>query len=490
MICCSVAADDKEKALEEMMIASRKADAVEIRLDYISDLDFSDIDEIISKKPCPLILTCRKEAEGGGFKDTESKRISIIRECLKKGADYADIEYSSGEDVISGLSDLAENRNRKLIVSYHNFNELPADISDICNKMRKTRADIVKIACKANSLNDNLRILSLLECSRREKFNIIGHCMGDKGGMSRILGIAYGSLLSYGYLNKRTAHGQIKAEHLKRLYRADKLKKEGLKIFGLVGNPVSESRGYIVHNLMLKKHEQNAVYINFPADDLGSFIRNFRGMLNGFSVTMPYKEAIMQYLDEADAAAEKIGAVNTVVISGGRLKGYNTDAYGALRAIEEAIDIKNKNVVIIGAGGAAKAIGYGLMEKGARLTINNRSEDKGIRLAKELRAEFRKKEEIKWREADLLINATSIGMAPKINESPVESKYLRDMVVFDAIYNPLITKMLDNAERNGCRIISGIKMFAHQAAKQYELFTGLKPDLNFMEKRALEYVAQ
>ena len=299
--------------------------------------------------------------------------------------------------------------------------------------------------------------------------------------------------LTFGYLDKgkESAPGQISCEHLKYLYRADKLD-SNTRIYGLIGNPVSKSRGFIIHNLTFKEQDLNSVYINFLVDDLAKFIDSFKPLLSGLSITMPFKQEILKYIDGIDPIAIKIGAVITIVIKDSKLTGHNTDVSGAIDAIEEKTEITDKNILLLGAGGAAKAIGYGIIEKKGNLIISNRTPEKGKKLASELNAEFKSTNEIEWNNIDILINATSIGMVPNINESPLDYKYLKylkNKVVFDSVYNPLITKLLDISEKNQCITISGIKMFVNQAAKQFELWTEKQSDKEFMEQKILEYVA-
>ncbi|MCK5281998.1 MAG: shikimate dehydrogenase [Nanoarchaeota archaeon] len=491
MICCSIAANEREKVIEDMLRAKSKADLIEIRLDYISELNLDDIREIISRKPCPLIMTCRKKDEGGKFSGTEERRLEILKKCIEFGADYLDIELSSGKEIVS---ELIENKdNSRIIVSYHNFDLLPENIDNIYAEIKATGCDIVKAACMANSLPDNLRMFELIKKAKNEDINIIGICMGEKGEISRILNTAYGSYLTFGCLDKgkESAPGQISCEFLKHIYRADKLNLDGLKIYGLVGKPVSESKGYIVHNLMFKENDMNAVYLNFLVDDLKNFVDKFRDIVSGFSVTMPYKQDIMEYLDEVESNAGIIGAVNTVVLSEGKLIGYNTDYLGAVDALEEETGIEGRKALMLGAGGAARAIGYGIMNKNGRLIIVNRTSAKGEKLASELSAQYKNIEDVDWNEVNILINATSIGMMPDSNETPIDAGNLRkEMVVFDSVYNPPVTKLLKAAEQAGCITVSGINMFINQAARQFELFTKKKCDKEFMKRMVLEYVAQ
>ena len=470
------------------------ADLIEIRLDYFSNLNKENakeiISEIISKKPCPLIMTCRKNEEGGKFLGSEEERIAILENCIDLKSDYVDIELSCEKDVIKKL--ISKRNNTKIIVSYHNFESILSNLDELYDEIKSTGCDIIKIACMANSLSDNLKIFNLIKKSKEEGKDIIALCMGEYGKISRILNIKYGSYLTFGYLDKgkESAPGQISVEHLKYIYRADKLNKD-TKIYGLIGRPVSESRGFIIHNITFKEKEINAVYVNFLVDNLEEFLSNFKSILSGFSVTMPYKKEVISYLDDISKSAKEIGAVNTIIIQAGKLKGYNTDIDGAILAIKEnpKNKIAEKNVVMIGAGGVARAIGYGMIHEKGKLTIVNRTTEKGKLLAEELGCKFDSVDDIEWSKIDLLINATSIGMTPKINESPIDGRFLKNMIVFDSVYNPLITKMLSMAERNGCTTISGLKMFVYQAALQFELFTGQIADIGFMEETVMEHVA-
>ncbi len=482
-------ADTKEKAIQDMLKVRSSADLIEIRLDYINDLSDEGLNEILAKKPLPLIATCRKKEDGGKYKGSEEERVEILKKCINASADYVDIELSTNKESINEI--IKNKKDSQVIVSYHNFKELPADLEEIYNQIKSTNCDILKIACMANSLRDNLKIFKLIKKAKKENNNIIGLCMGEKGEISRVLNVAHGSYLTFGYLEKgkESAPGQISCEFLKRVFRADKLNLDNLKIYGLVGYPISESRGFIVHNLVFKENKMNAVYLNFLVDDLKEFVQDFRPMISGLSITMPYKQEIMQYLDEINPIAKKINAVNTVIIKKGKLIGMNTDFEGAIEAIEKKTRIKGRNIVMLGAGGVARAIGYGIVMNGGNLIVVNRTIEKGKNLASELGAQFKIIDDIKWEDIDILINSTSVGMAPNLDKSPLGKGCLKNMVVFDSIYNPLITKLLDQSEKNGCTIISGIKMFINQAAKQFELWTNKQPDKEFMEQKILEYVA-
>jgi 3-dehydroquinate dehydratase / shikimate dehydrogenase len=481
VICCVIAETKKEQIIEQMKRAKEKADMIEIRLDYLDKIENKDILEIISKKTLPIILTCRKKEEGGKFSGKEEARIEILKFCIESGADYIDIELSSGKEIIS---DIIKNGNStQIIVSYHNFKCVPDDIEEVYGQIKETDCDIIKIACMANDISDNLLIFKIAKKANAAGKNIIALCMGEKGEISRILYMYNGCFLTYGILDKgkETAPGQLTLDILKTIYRADKIKPDW-KIYGLVGNPVSKSKGIIIHNIGFAKNKINSVYVNFLVEDLGDFLKKFRYFTSGLSVTMPFKEDVIKYLDKIDGTAKKIGGVNTIVKQDDALVGYNTDFSAAVESIEEMTAIEGKNVLLLGAGGVARAIGFGVKMNGGNLMITNRTISTGTKLASELGCEFKKLEEIDFGKIDILINATSVGMSPDIAKIPIKAKFHKGMIVFDSVYNPEETKLLKLAKKAGCNTISGIKMFVNQAEKQFEIWTGEMPQNGLMEK--------
>jgi len=261
------------------------------------------------------------------------------------------------------------------------------------------------------------------------------------------------------------------------------------ELYGIIGNPVRHSLSPIIHNAAFRRMELNAVYLAFEVKDLAGALRGIRELgLRGVSVTLPFKTDVIPFLDEVDEVAEKIGAVNTIVNEGEKLFGYNTDWRGALEALEEKVDLKGKKVILIGAGGGARAIGFGLKERRCQLIISNRTEEKGVGLAKDLTCRYQplssffqmKSGEL---DANVIINATSQGMYPKDGESPLPKKFLKKgMTVMDIVYHPIQTKLLREAEEQGCQTINGLEMLAHQGAAQLEIWTGRKTDILQIKK--------
>ncbi len=472
MICIPIIAESTRKAIDDMGRAGPLADLLEIRVDYIKD---PDLGRILKARTKPVIITITSRDENGRFEGTEAERIALLKKAIELGSEYIDVSINCVE-----LDELIQARGKtKVIVSYHNYRETPENLDQIYGRLEVRDGDIIKIATFADRLSDNLRILELAKNSTRDT---IALCMGPKGEISRILAPFYGSFLTFASLasGRESAPGQIPAAKMKDIYRLKELK-PGFDIYGLIGNPVNKSKGYLLFNSLFKQHHLNSIYLNFLVDDMKDFTDHYLKILSGFSVTMPHKQEIMAGLDEIDGAAEKIGAVNTVTNNNKKLTGYNTDMIGALKAIGLKREIKDKSVTLLGAGGAARAIAVGIIAAGGKLTILNRTEEKAERLAAELNCNCGPISDFSKIKTEILINMTAVGMHPDIGAMPVNPGDVKEMVVFDGIYNPVKTRLLKEAEKNGCPIISGQEMFIHQAAEQFRLFTGIMPEPDLMK---------
>lgn len=256
---------------------------------------------------------------------------------------------------------------------------------------------------------------------------------------------------------------------------------EHTALYGVVGLPLRHSLSPAMHNAAFRKCGLNAMYLFFESTNLGETMRAVRSVgIKGLSVTTPYKSAVIPFLDRLDPLAERIGAVNTVIQRDGVLTGYNTDGPGALKALKEVLDPRGKCSVILGAGGAARAIGFALKEQKNRLVVANRSREAGERLARDLDASFVSMEDLKSAEADILINATPAGMYPETDQWPLDPAKVRAGVVMDVIYNPLDTKLIERARICGRKVIPGIRMFLFQGAEQFRLWTGQDAPLDVM----------
>ena len=477
MICIPIISKTTEEALNDIEKAS-KADIMELRIDYIKNLDLT---RLLKEKKKKIIVTNRKKNEGGCFEGSEEERINTLKKSISLGADFIDIELSSGEKAIKELS--KSKKDTKIILSYHNFEETPENLEEIYKKIKAFSPDIVKIVTFANLSKDNLAIFNFLKNKKR----IISFCMGEKGTPSRILYKKFGSFLTFASLekSKESAPGQLTFDEMKNIYRADSVN-NNTKIFGLIGNPVSQSKSYFLYNTVFKKAGYNGIYINLLTDNMGDITLLMKELgMKGASVTIPFKEKLFGLLDEADGISKKIGAINTIVEDNGNLKGYNTDYIGVEKAINEETPIKGKTAVILGAGGAAKAAAYAVKKNGGKLVILNRTADKAEKLAKLYGAKFGSLENFKKISEegyDILINTTSVGLNGP-NVSPVDKKFLLpNKIVLDAVYKPIKTRLLRDAEEKNCKIKTGLKWLGYQAIGQLRYWDNIKVDYNLIEK--------
>lgn len=270
------------------------------------------------------------------------------------------------------------------------------------------------------------------------------------------------------------------------------------RIYGIIGNPVRHSLSPAMHNAAFDYLEENSAYLPFEVEDLGAALAGMRALgIEGASVTIPHKEAVLAYLERLDPVAEKIGAVNTLRLERSEstgeklLCGYNTDWLGAVRPLQEQLELRGAEVVVLGAGGSARAIGFGLLEAGAALTLCSRTESRGCALAAELGCEWRPLAEAEGLKGDILINATSVGMSPFEDKSPVAAGTAADyQVVMDIVYAPRTTRLLADAKRSGCRIVGGLEMLLHQGVAQFELWTSLEAPVDIMRGALLEAVSE
>ncbi len=481
MICVTVGRTRHRQIMaEHVNLAQRGAELVELRLDWISRTP--RVGELLRNRPTATVATIRLPADGGRWSGTEELRQTLLREAIVAGVEYVDLE----EELASKIRRYGKT---KRIISYHNMQETPDDIEEIHERLSKLDADVVKVVTMANSPSDNVRLLNIV---KNAKVPTTAFCMGEFGIVSRILCGKYGAPFTYCTFSKERvmAPGQLPFDEMKKLYRFDQIN-ESTAVFGVLGDPIGHSWSPLLHNAAFKRMRLNAVYlpIRVPADEFQETLKAFESLdIRGYSVTIPHKEAALQFADKVDEVTQKIGAANTLFkTSKGQWRATNTDLPAAMQSLELGLEAKGEKslngqrVLILGAGGAARAIGFGVVQAGGVLAITNRSKDRGKALADDLGCQF-----VTWSNrgahgADIIINCTPIGMFPEMNQSPYEQYWLRDGVVaFDTIYNPENTMFLRDAREHRCHTVSGIEMFVRQAAAQFKYFTGMDVSLDDM----------
>lgn len=465
-------------ALMQVAGSSKYADMFEFRLDLIPQ---PNIARLLNSTRKPRIVTCRPEWEGGSFMGAERKRIEMLEMASAFGADYVDIELNVNPRTLQEF--IRRKKDTKVIVSVHLFDADLFDVTKIYKALVATGADVLKFAFTSRDAADNHLAFRFLSLAKQDAQKAVSIAMEECGEASRALYRKFGGWATYASpeAGAGVLPGQIPARELKDLYRADRLT-SSTKIYGVIGHPLGQSKGVYLHNPLFRRAGRNAVYCRFPVTDLDRFMKFVAPFLSGFSVTIPHKQSIIKHLDAIDPTAKAIGAVNTVIRRGGKLCGTNTDATGALDAIERVTKVKGKRVLVIGGGGAARAIAYEAKRRGAEVLIANRTERKAKLLAKEFGVRMVRMAELRWADFDILVNATSVGMFPHVDESPVPKAILKRKTIFDAVYNPPMTRLLREAKRVGARVIQGTEMYLNQAALQSELHTGVKPKAATMRK--------
>jgi 3-dehydroquinate dehydratase/shikimate dehydrogenase len=474
-ICVAVRETTNEGALRAARRASEWADLVEIRADFIRD---PDVKHLIGNRPCPILFTLRSRREGGDYRGREQDRIDTLIEAAKHGADWIDVEYSASWQAVLNVVE----RNR-VILSYHNFDETPASLAPKVDEMARAGAGIIKIATKANRLSDNLTIASALARAASHKADLCGLAMGPRGIPSRILGAAWGSWMTFASLpgGEPTADGQVPADELAHLFRVRKINPH-TRVYGVLGNPLSHSLSPRLHNSVFAACGRDAVYVPLEAsdvDDFALFCREVR--LEGASVTIPFKESMRARAATLSAEADRTGAVNTLVRREGAWHGENTDIEGFLLPLRRRTDPAGLRAVVLGAGGAARAVVYGLASQGAEVCVVARNASKAELIASQFGTAHASWNDLKSLRWDLLVNATPVGTYPNDEESPVPGDWLSGEWVYDLVYNPKETRLLREASRRGCKVIHGSEMLLAQAIGQQSLWFGTPPPENVMQ---------
>jgi 3-dehydroquinate dehydratase/shikimate dehydrogenase len=474
----------KMMQIEIQEAAKRGAKMIELRLDFLAKAP--DFKRLLANKPCALVATVRRPQDGGRWPRSEEERRMLLRQAIVSGFDWVDIETDIAE-VVRRFKDV------KRIVSYHNLREVPPDLEKIHERMCQQDADVVKLAVTAQQPVDILRVLKLLKNPPKPT---VAFCMGDLGIASRILGAKLGAPFAYAAFNKERgiAPGILSYDELKRVYHYGRINKD-TKVYGVIGDPVGHSLSPLIHNTAFAALGINSVYVPFrvPRANLEDFLKQFdRLPVHGYSVTIPHKEAAASFAREKAEAVELIHAANTLIRGEDGFFAHNTDfqavrdsllanlpgsAEGVLPALH------SRTALILGAGGVARAAAQVLRRAGASVAIANRTHERAQQLAEQVGCRA-----VDWAArhnviCDTLINCTSVGMHPNVDESPIHPSFLKPgLVVMEIVYIPETTLLVKEARSRGCHVLTGVDVFVRQAALQFELFTGRQAPLEMMRR--------
>ncbi len=493
MICVPILGPSYADVYNQISHSQQHADLIELRVDLFEDITSDELKQLQSQFTIPMMLTLRSVQQGGKYSGNENERFIKVRSLAALKPAYLDLE----NDLPLGLlTEISQNFPEiKLIISYHNFAETPDShsLDQLLKSMQKTSAWSYKIAVNANSSLEALRFLNWAKLHTHST-NLIAISMGSYGQISRILAPVIRSPLTYAFLNEdqQTAPGQFSVQTLIDRYHYDDLTSK-TAIYGLIGDPVDQSISDVTHNDLFHAMKEDAVYVKIQVkpEELELFLKLAKHLpFRGLSVTMPLKECLVPYVDKIITSARKIKAINTLKLVGNEWVGCNTDGIGALNAIEKELFVKGKRVVIIGAGGAAKAIACEAHHRGAILTIVNRNKQRSEEIADLLGADVTNKGLDQMNECaiegyDILINTTPIAM-------PIDEKHIIPslLLAMDIKTKPKHSPFLECASKKGAIIVYGYQMFVEQALCQYDFWfekdiSGSK-NRQILEKKVLE----
>lgn len=475
-LCVTVTADTSAE-LRTRRDQVANADLVELRLDTVRDPSAA---AALAGRRKPVIITCRSQAQGGHFKGTEDERRAILSEALALGAEYVDLEWQS-----SCAQLVEQTGGRRIVLSHHDFNGVPADLENITQAMLGSGAEVVKIAVMASRLNDSLTLRSI---ARKTRVPIAVIAMGEAGIPSRVLANWMGSCWTYA--GNAVAPGQVSPARMLEEFRFRHIGPR-TEIYGVLGRPVSHSVSPSMHNAAFRATHRDAVYLPLAAADFNDFLTFADAAgLRGVSVTAPFKVNAFENADECDPVSRRIQAVNTLRRDGHRWLGCNTDVSGFLAPLG-SLPSRGARATILGAGGAARSVSVALASSGMQVTVCARRREQAESVAALTGAAVATwpPDPASW---DLLVNSTPVGTAPNITESPLPANYAfdRGALVYDLVYNPPHTRLLVDAAKAGCRTIGGLDMLVAQAQAQFEWWTGQRPPDRVMRDAAMTRLGQ
>ncbi len=484
MICVTIGRGRHGSLLDEWKAAAQGgAELVELRLDCLRrDVDLK---RVLAERPTPMVITVRRAVDGGLWRGDEEKRQRLLREAIALGVDYVDLEM----DVAKQIRKFGRT---KRIISYHNLKTTPEGLVDIAEQCDEMDADVVKVATLAKSLSDAVNVLHV---AQRAVVPTVAIAMGEVGFFTRVLGAKLKAPFTYANFNpdRVFAPGMPSFHALKKDYYYDEIDDQ-TEVYAVIGDPIGQSLSPAIHNASFRHLGLNKVLVPIlvPAGRLGGSLDELEWLgIKGYSVTIPHKEEMVTLLRQKEDTVERTGSCNTMVVEDGMRAGYNTDYRAALDTLEDALGgrpqdgeaspLLDKQALILGAGGVARSLAFGLMHRGAGVSLASRSDEKATKLASDVGCRA-----IHWgnrasTQSDILVNCTPVGMFPKVDDTPAPPAAFRPgMLVFDTVYHPEHTMFLKLATERGCTTVTGVDMFVHQAAKQFQIYTGLEAPMQLM----------
>jgi len=502
-VCVSVIGDTAEELFARLREAEQLADVVELRLDKLDAENIRIAFENLNSTK-QLLLTMRPKDEGGLSPKGLNERTAFWMEyALHRLIDHSKIWIDHEHDMIP-QRDFMFWVDQCFVIRSKHYPEGKFANLDKAYETVVSKKEVGKIAVHIDDVTASIGIWKLLERANREERRLIPIAMGEAGKWTRILGNAYGAFMTYAALDTEsgTAPGQITGREMIDVYRVRELTAE-TAVYGVIAGKTDYSLSPFMHNAAFKAAGNNSVFVPLQTNDLEGFLnrmvrpetREINVNFAGFSVTNPHKVAVMDLLDEVDEKASAIGAVNTIKIEGGRLIGYNTDADGFISSLKAvAGELSGARVALFGAGGAARACIYALRKEGAEVTVFARNETTGPALAEEFGGKYEAAagDRRMADEFDIVVNATPLGtLGPRSKFTPLTASRLEGLrTVYDLVYNPAETRLMNEAKQAGVPAVNGLGMLIEQGARQFEIWTGTSAPKDAMQQAVEKRLSQ
>ncbi|HLF66698.1 MAG TPA: type I 3-dehydroquinate dehydratase [Gammaproteobacteria bacterium] len=439
------------------------ADLFEFRLDYLPQVELQNVAKLQHLAQKPVMFTLRKPDQGGVYPGSESERFHALLQWMTLKPDYLDLEHDVPIDLCQQIKAISP--DTQFVRSFHDFHHTPDDLPKILQAMQDPLFSYYKIITTAQTINDTLRVLQFVK-DYAAQLPLTAHAMGELGITSRILGRVLGNQFTYASVSNdnNVAPGLLTLDELTQVYHYSALNTH-TKIYGLIGDPIAHSIGHLFHNAEFIAHKQNAVYVKFHVkpEELAEFFSLTATLpLAGLSVTMPHKQAVLNFCHTLTDEVATIGAANTLIKQPEGYLAANTDGEAVMNLLPQ--QLAGKKIVVIGAGGAASSIIYSLIKKGAIVSVYNRSPNSAAALKEKYPIEIFPLEDIKHADYDMLINTLPVKAYPH----PI--RFIKDKIVFDANYQNTPTDLIIDALLQGCITIEGKSMFYAQAQMQRDLW--------------------
>lgn len=476
LLCLSLTSSTLAENLALARRYQRLVDMVEIRVDFLEQSQWSGIGKFPLECPLPSLCTIRRRCDGGSWIAPEEIRLQLLQTAANSNYSYIDLEADLPERTVS-----LRLPNQRVIRSSHDPRGTPSNLSLLARGLARNDREIPKIAVTPRGISDLKEIISVAHKMTGPRI-IIG--MGDYGIPTRLLATRLGNFLTFTSVGRNAAPGQLDPVTMQCLYRFGTFE-SGFPVFGIIGNPITHSRSPEVHNRGLSSASVPGMYIPFRVDSLAEFLELAPVLgIHGLSVTIPHKETVVPFLARVDSSVKAVEACNTLLWEDGGWTGYNTDVAGFLSPLNRLLSTGYiRRATVVGAGGAARAISWALRGANVDVLIVNRNLRRAQALAANIGADSIALNDVNLpgrveQFSDLIVQATSVGMKSSAEDSllkdPIASVPLTGReIVYDVVYTPIDTPLLQRANKAGCMVISGVEMLLAQAFEQFRLFTGI-----------------